>query len=253
MALTDKLTNIANAIRTKTGKSGKLTLDQMVTEINDISGAGFEWGGTNPKLVATYDESWTLADTSFEKNSSASTTATSIKATVSNRFTSSTIAIGDKDIVIVQRCSTTPTHSSSASKNAYLEKGVILYVTHMTKRKTTDTSANTTRQATTMTASMLKYYNTSGTLTRGSASYGFYMTPQTPSCASATSANTTVRVSSPVLYYRASSSYESTTNIKLVTECDFKWHVDVYLVDSASTMGRTIQNTIDNILTGKEN
>lgn len=40
MALTDKLTNIANAIRTKTGKSGKLTLDQMVTEIGSISGGG---------------------------------------------------------------------------------------------------------------------------------------------------------------------------------------------------------------------
>lgn len=36
MALTDKLTSIANAIRSKTGRSGKLTLDQMVTEINGI-------------------------------------------------------------------------------------------------------------------------------------------------------------------------------------------------------------------------
>lgn len=36
MALTDKLNAIGNAIRAKTGKSGKLTLDQMVTEINGI-------------------------------------------------------------------------------------------------------------------------------------------------------------------------------------------------------------------------
>lgn len=40
MALTDKLTSIANAIRSKTGRSGKLTLDQMVTEIASISGGG---------------------------------------------------------------------------------------------------------------------------------------------------------------------------------------------------------------------
>lgn len=37
MALTDKLTSIANAIRGKTGKSATLTLDQMVTEISGIS------------------------------------------------------------------------------------------------------------------------------------------------------------------------------------------------------------------------
>lgn len=40
MALTDKLTAIANAIRAKTGKSGNLTLDQMATEISKISTGG---------------------------------------------------------------------------------------------------------------------------------------------------------------------------------------------------------------------
>lgn len=38
MALTNKLTAIANAIREKTEKSGELTLDQMVTEIQSIGG-----------------------------------------------------------------------------------------------------------------------------------------------------------------------------------------------------------------------
>lgn len=36
MALTDKLTNIANAIREKTGSSEKITLDDMVDEINKL-------------------------------------------------------------------------------------------------------------------------------------------------------------------------------------------------------------------------
>ena len=40
MALTDKLKAIGNAIRSKTGKTGKLTLDEMVTEIEGISGGG---------------------------------------------------------------------------------------------------------------------------------------------------------------------------------------------------------------------
>lgn len=37
MALTDKLTAIANAIRSKTGKTGTLTLDQMASEVSNIS------------------------------------------------------------------------------------------------------------------------------------------------------------------------------------------------------------------------
>lgn len=38
MAITDKLTAIADAIRAKTGKTDSLTLDEMVTEISSISG-----------------------------------------------------------------------------------------------------------------------------------------------------------------------------------------------------------------------
>ena len=38
MALTDKLTAIANAIRAKTGKTAKMTMTEMVTEIGSISG-----------------------------------------------------------------------------------------------------------------------------------------------------------------------------------------------------------------------
>ena len=40
MALTDKLTAIANAIRAKTGKTAKMTMTEMVTEIEGISGGG---------------------------------------------------------------------------------------------------------------------------------------------------------------------------------------------------------------------
>ena len=50
MALTDKLTAIADAIRDKTGKTEEMTLDQMVTEIEGITTGGpdvdiddFEW------------------------------------------------------------------------------------------------------------------------------------------------------------------------------------------------------------------
>lgn len=40
MALTDKLTAIADAVREKTGKADEMTLDQMAVEIEGISGGG---------------------------------------------------------------------------------------------------------------------------------------------------------------------------------------------------------------------
>ena len=40
MALTDKLTAIADAIRAKTGETGKMTLEQMPAKIGAISGGG---------------------------------------------------------------------------------------------------------------------------------------------------------------------------------------------------------------------
>ena len=46
MALTDKLTAIADAIRGKTGKADTLTLDQMATEIASIQSGGDSGGGS---------------------------------------------------------------------------------------------------------------------------------------------------------------------------------------------------------------
>lgn len=52
MALTDKLTNIADTIRSKTGGTDLLTLDQMVTEIENlqigIGGYKVEFGSFTP-------------------------------------------------------------------------------------------------------------------------------------------------------------------------------------------------------------
>lgn len=47
MALTNKLTAIADAIRTKTGKTDTMTLEQMVTEISSISVGTGEGGSSN--------------------------------------------------------------------------------------------------------------------------------------------------------------------------------------------------------------
>lgn len=52
MALTEKLTNIADAIRTKTGSADKLTLDGMATAIAGIQTGGGSGGGTSGIYMA---------------------------------------------------------------------------------------------------------------------------------------------------------------------------------------------------------
>ena len=51
MALTDKLTAIANAIRAKTGGTSELTLDDMATEISNISVGSGSSGVDNKRYI----------------------------------------------------------------------------------------------------------------------------------------------------------------------------------------------------------
>lgn len=65
MALTDKLNAIGNAIRQKTGKTEKLTLDEMPTEIAGIETGG---GGTNTEseeLASFLANTMTVLDNSL--------------------------------------------------------------------------------------------------------------------------------------------------------------------------------------------
>lgn len=246
MALTDKLKAIGNAIRSKTGKSDALTLEQMPTEIASIqtgsSDIPFIKTGLNAQLVATYDEAFTLADTSFIIGSSPSTSATSIKATVSNRFTSASIAIGDKDVIVVQKCIVKPKVSSDATGKVQQISYVYMHTTFISKgrRSATDTSlyARRTHNATGV---YIRYYNSSGVDTIASASYGMYCTPSAATVASTTAASTTVRCSSPVLYSRASTTYFSQANMSKIVDCTWDWHIDVYLCDEQSSMSSWFQ------------
>lgn len=54
MALTDKLTAIANAIRSKTGGNAKLTLDEMAAAIYNIHSSGGSIGDNNFEIKYIY-------------------------------------------------------------------------------------------------------------------------------------------------------------------------------------------------------
>lgn len=54
MALTDKLTAIADAIRSKTGGTDTMTLDEMVTEISNMT-VGNGGSGSNTETTMSFD------------------------------------------------------------------------------------------------------------------------------------------------------------------------------------------------------
>ena len=123
------------------------------------------------------------------------------------------------------------------------------YVTYFSKRKTSDTSAETTRQAANIDRYILSYYNSSGTQTRYAGYYGLYLAFTAPTVASATAASTYVRCTSPSLSYRASTTYSSAANLQSVTDCQFIWTVKVYTADPGSTVGKRIERDLDTLLT----
>lgn len=81
MALTDKLTAIADAIRGKTGKTDGLTLDQMATEIAGIEAGGGGGGGALELIF----------ETSFNVAASITSTSKTTLATIQTGFSNSNI------------------------------------------------------------------------------------------------------------------------------------------------------------------
>lgn len=240
-----KLTAIADAIRERTGKKDRLPLDDMPDAIRSISGGGgtpLPWGGMNGELISEYSRDFTLADTLWVKGTTGTTsnTVVTLRAAESyaynNTTGSPTVAYGDKDIVVVQTVNVDAEYDGK-QENANLFGGAsIVHVTWLTKRKTSDTSAKTTRQAyPTTTNTMVKYRNSSGAWTRVSQQYGFYAAPSSASVASSTAASTYVRINSPTLSCRSYASYQTPANMRCVDAVTWRWNVKVYTVDQNST------------------
>ena len=249
MALIEKLTAIADAIRAKLGTSDQMTLEQMASAVASIptgsADVHFELSGTNAALVDEQNFSWDLSDTSFVVGSTNPTSATSIRAAESYLYKSPTLAFGNKDIVTVQTVTVTPTHSSGATQKALSKKYIYQYVTWACMARNNATSATKgTRRSFNIGLGWNRYLNASGTDSIANAAYGMYATPAAASTASNTAASTYVRANSPTLNCRASATYESQANMLLITECTFEWNIKVYTVDPGSNIASVMYDAV---------
>lgn len=53
-----------------------------------------------------------------------------------------------------------------------------------------------------------------------------------------------VRISSPILYSKASATNSSVESMQKVTDCSFKWSVNVYLIDEYSNTQSYVYKTM---------
>jgi hypothetical protein len=252
MALTDKLKAIADAIRSKTGRTDAMQLDDMPDEILSISGGSdpFPYSGLNPQLVAEHHQYWGLDETSFVVGQSESTTATTILASVTNGFTTATLTVGDNDIVVIQRCCARPYHDGADGKAEQIAYAHT-YVSWISKRSTNSITAKTSRAVSNSSSSLLGYRSITGAEVRAASTYGLYMTPTAPTVSPPTGNTTAVRIPSPALYYRVSATYEKAANIKKVYNCDFTWDVEIYTVDPFSSVGAAVFEANEGMIRGE--
>lgn len=207
-----------------------LTYDDGYAEYIESSEI-FKFSGRNPELVSMYSETYTLADTSFEKGVSASTSAMNIRSSVTNKFMSDTIDVFDKDIIVIQRMLTDSIHNDSAPKKNLHIRSAQTHTGILSKRQATTGGDRTTRASYSRAVSLLRYYDSKGSDLVNYNTYGFYCTFTTPSVSSQTADKTIVRVNSPALNARGNATYESVDNMKLIEEVIWTWYVEVYLVD----------------------
>jgi len=241
---------IANSIRSKTGSTDTMTVSEMSTAIDGISAGGtpLKWGGANAELVAVHSAEFALSETSFIIGATSSTSATLLKAsstTDERRFLSSSLAVGDKDIVTVQKVLAIPTVEGGTNKQQQIA-GAMLSINYVAKRQSNYATlmSRVARGASANFAnSLLIYYTSPGSVqvyAASSTTYGLYGIPAVPTLSSATNANTTVTIGTPTLYSRASTTYMTSANMKCITDGVWKWYVEVYLVDSCSTLADAV-------------
>lgn len=233
------LTNIANAIRTKSGTTTKYTPANMAAAINAIPGGSFNWMGDGVECLNAnlYNTTVQLADTTFS-TWTASTTAKSLHSTTSL----STFSADMANYAYLLRW-VTVAHvalKETATLNAIpYQLQINLFDQQIMRRPNSVANIeaenyNGNVYVNTAALGWMRYYKTDGSLTyTWGSSYGFYGAVPTPTFASSTANTTDVTPKTPALYVRCSTTYFDTARYGDIDIANTYWtiHGELYRMD----------------------
>ena len=248
------LTNIANAIRTKTGTTSAYKPSTMAAAIHAIPGGAFEWKGDSVVCINDnlYNADVALSSTAYS-SWEASTTAKSLKATTSlSTFQATNM---DQYAYMLRWIVTSNVaHKENATLVAIPVRQLNIFDQFIIRRPSSlaniqaenfDSNVYVNPAA----LGWMQYYSSSGKFTyTWASSYGFYAGVPTPTFSSTSSASPNVTPKTPILYARCSTSYFDTSRYGDIDIDNTGWHIhgELYRIDlTANCMRNRYEELVD--------
>ena len=247
------MTNIANAIRAKSGTTIGYAPNDMAAAITAIPGGAYDWMGSNVTCLNDnyYSLTYYLSSSTYS-SWSASTTAKSLRATASiTNFTATDLA--QYSYLIRWIVTTHVAHKQTATLTAIPVLQINVFDQQIMRRpsslaniqaKNDDANVYTNAAA----LGWMQYYSSSSKLTyTWSSSNGFYAAVPTPALSSTTVASPTITPKTPILYTKCSTSYFDTARYGDIDIDNTYWTIkmQLYRMDAQSCMRQRYDDLID--------
>ena len=249
----DIMTDIADAIRTKSGTSEAFKPANMASSILTLPGGAYNWMGGGVECISSsfYESTVWLSETAF----STWTPSTTAKVLVASKNASAFTATNMSENAYLLRwiVDTSVSHISEATLKTLPTRQINIIDQVITRRPTalsyiSASNFNGNLYLNEVGLSWMQYYNSSGTFTyTWAATYGFYGAAAAPAFNSTTAASPTVTPRVPSLYARCSSTIFATgrtTDIDLSNTC---WHVKglLYRMDADCCLRQRYGELVD--------
>lgn len=214
--LTSLFTDIADAIRAKTGSSSAIVADDFPSAITAIPSGSSDWNwmGRNPTLVSTvYSETASINSIGYSSWTPSTSQAT-LRA--SSSLSAITLSTSYNYYVVEKFAFTSAFKSGATTANLpirYVRTIIFpVYRTASTTRAYNSGSPNNMTTTTPTAFAIIKYYSSNNDVTYNTASYGVFSASSAPTMASATSPAPKITIKVPAIDVRGHTTYFKPAN-----------------------------------------